>query len=178
MSTNLERKLTMFLRFESLRELNFRALMEVYEEGNRENAADRYPEEPEFRGLALVEEDFRQYLRDSFFAVHGAAYFVWAENGRYISALRLEPYQDGLLLEALETRPDMRRKGYAARLIRSVVEILPEGTKVYSHVSKRNTTSLKTHESCGFEKILNYAVYVDGSVLHKACTLRIVIKNQ
>ena len=48
-----------------LQELNFSQLMAVYEEGNRENAADRYPEEPEFRGLALAEEDFRQisYVR-------------------------------------------------------------------------------------------------------------------
>ena len=165
----------MLLRFESLGDLNFRALMDVYEEGNRENAADQYPEEGEYRGLALAEEDFRQYLRECFFTVHGAEYYVWAENDRYISALRLEPYQDGLLLEALETRPDMRRKGYAARLIRSVVEILPEGTKIYSHVSKRNTASMKTHESCGFEIILNYAVYVDGSVRHNARTLRIMI---
>ena len=147
--------------------------MAVYEEGNRENAADRYPEESVYRGLALAEEDFRQYLGECFFPTPGAVYCVWQENGRYVSALRLEPYRDGLLMEALETRPDMRRKGFAAKLIKEMLLTLPKSTVVYSHVSKRNFASLKTHEVCGFEKMLDYAVYADGSVLRNSCTLRI-----
>lgn len=65
----------------------------------------------------LAEEDFREYLSQVFFAAEGAAYFILEEAGRYVSALRLEPYEDGLLLEALETAPEERRKGYAAHLI-------------------------------------------------------------
>ena len=164
----------MLQRFDSLRDLNFSALMEIYEEGNRENAADRYQDESEYRGLALAEEDFHQYLRECFFTTPGASYWVWTEKGSYVSALRLEPYQDGLLLEALETRPDQRRKGFAATLIGSVLKSLPGGTKVYSHVSKRNIASLKTHAACGFEKILNHAVYADSSVLSSAVTLMVV----
>ena len=164
----------MLQRFDSFRELDFSALMAVYEEGNRENAADRYPEESGYRGLALAEADFHQYLRECFFPTPGAFYCVWVEKGCYISALRMEPYQDGLLLEALETRPDMRRKGFAAQLIGSVLKSLPGGTKVYSHVSKRNVASLKTHAACGFEKILDRAVYADGSVLRGSVTLTVV----
>ena len=163
----------MLLRFSSLRDIKFPELMAVYEEGNRENAADRYPEESVYRGLALAEEDFRQYLGEYFFPTPGAVYYVWQANGRYVSALRLEPYRDGLLMEALETRPDMRRKGFAAKLIKEMLLTLPKSTVVYSHVSKRNIASLKTHEVCGFEKMLDYAVYADGSVLRNSCTLRI-----
>lgn len=160
----------MLLVAHSLRDLRFSELMKVYVEGNRENARDNYWQEPPERGLALAEQDFFQYLQECFFATPGARYAVWIEEGKYVSALRLEPYQDGLLLAGLETAPEHRRMGYASALIRAVLETL-DGTKVYSHVSKRNIPSLKTHAACGFARILEHAVYADGSVLHSSCTL-------
>ena len=91
------------------------------------------------------------------------------ENDVYFSALRLEPYEDGLLLEALETAPAHRRKGYAEKLIRAVqAEFLQ---KIYSHVSKKNTASLAVHQKCGFRQVLDYAKYIDGSVVRSAVTL-------
>ena len=78
---------------------------------------------------------------------------------------------DGLLLEALETAPAERRKGYAKALIQAVLPQLGD-VKVYSHVNKRNTASRKTHEACGFVKCLDHAVYADGSVLHDSDTYR------
>lgn len=153
-----------------LGELSFPQLMEIYVEGNRENGADRYPEEPEYRQLELAEEDFRQYLAEDFFRQSGAFYTIWEENGQYVSALRLEPYRDGLLLEALETRPDQRRKGYAATLIQ-VVQNLPGVKKVYSHVSKRNAPSLGVHKKQGFRVVADHATYIDGSVNRRGFTL-------
>ena len=99
-----------------LHQLHFFSLMQVYEEGNRENGADRYPDQPEYRQLQLAESDFYDFARE-FFAAPGAMYAGWDLGGRSASALRLEPYQDGLLLEALETAPDLRRRGYAKTLI-------------------------------------------------------------
>lgn len=156
--------------FKSLRELDFRQLMAVYEEGNRENGQDLYPELPEGQQILQAEQDFYQYLRECFFTAEGAFYAVWEEDGRYIAALRLEPYQDGLLLEALETRPDMRRRGHAKALVHAVLEEM-RGVRIYSHVSKRNVASLATHDVCGFRIILDHAVYADGSVLQNSCTL-------
>lgn len=153
-----------------LGELSFPRLMEIYVEGNRENGAERYPEEPEMRQLALAEADFRQYLAEDFFRQKGAFYAIWEENGRYVSALRLEPYRDGLLLEALETAPDQRRKGYAATLIQAV-QCLPGVEKVYSHVSKRNAPSQATHKKCDFRQVSDQATYIDGSVNSRAVTL-------
>ena len=167
----------MLLRFDSMKNLDFSALMDIYEEGNRQNAAELFPNESEFRGIALAEEDFRQYLRECFFTAPQAVYWVWTENGRYVSALRTEPYQDGLLLEALETKPDQRRNGHAVRLIAAVLAELPTGTMLYSHVNKKNEASLRTHMACGFERIRNYAVYADGSVMNNAYTLRITCEN-
>lgn len=153
-----------------LGELSFSQLMEIYVEGNRENGEEKYPEEPEYRQLELAEEDFRQYLAEDFFCHTGAFYVVWEENGQYISALRMERYRDGLLLEALETRPDRRRQGYGEKLIRSA-QSLPEVGKVYSHVSKRNRPSMAIHKKCGFRVIADHAVYIDGSVNSRAVTL-------
>ena len=150
-------------------ELSFTGLMTVYEEGNQENGALMYPELPENRQILNAEQSFYQYLKESFFPTKGAVYAIWEEGGIYISALRLEPYEDGLLLEALETAPAYRRKGYAEKLILSVQENFPQ--KMYSHISKRNAPSLAVHEKCGFRKVLDYARYIDGSVARNAVTL-------
>ena len=155
---------------ESMHKLDFRQLMDVYIEGNLENAKELFSQETEEQGLRLAEQDFYQYLRECFFATPGAFYCVWVVEGCYVSALRLEPYQDGLLLEALETKPECRGNGYAADLVWAVLKYLP-GRRIYSHVSKRNKASLRVHEKCGFHRILEYGVYADGSVLSTSCTL-------
>lgn len=157
-----------------MKELSFGALMEIYRESNEENAEDFWPHEPPERRMALAEQDFYDYLSRTFFAVPGAFCALWEEGGCYVSALRMEPYQDGFLLEALETAPDQRRKGYARELIRAVLKTMDHG-KIYSHVSKRNVASLRTHETCGFRKILDHAVYADGSVLTGSVTMMIEI---
>lgn len=152
-----------------LGELSFPRLMEIYVDDNRENGAERYPEEPEMRQLELAEADFRQYLVEVFFRQKGAFYAIWEESGRYVSALRLEPYRDGLLLEALSTHSAYRRMGYASMLIQAV-QCLPEVEKIYSHVSKRNAPSQGTHIKCGFRVVADQAVYIDGSVNARAVT--------
>ena len=147
-----------------LSELKFSSLMEIYVEGNLENAREFWPDLPEGLQLLRAEQEFHQYLQECFFTVPGAVYCIWMESGRYVSALRLEPYQDGLLLEALETAPEHRRQGYARALVREVLARFGK-EKIYSHVSKKNIPSLRTHESCGFYRILDHAVYADGSVM-------------
>lgn len=152
-----------------LGQLCFSDLMEVYVEGNREVGDARYPAQPPMARLRLAEADFYQYLQEVFFPTAGAMYALWVEDGKTVSALRLEPYRDGLLLEALETAPGERRKGYAAALIRAV-----QGTvtgKLYAHVGRDNLASKRTHEKCGFRRISHCAVYIDGSVDPRADTL-------
>ena len=146
----------------SLWQLRFGDLMEVYIEGNLEKAGEA--------GLLQAEQDFYQYLRETFFATEGAVYALWEVSGKYVSALRLEPYKDGLLLAALETAPRERRKGYAQCLIQAVLVELA-GKKIYSHVDKDNVPSLTVHEKCGFRKISDSATYIDGSVDDRAVTL-------
>lgn len=157
----------MLIIAEKLHTLSFSSLMEIYEEGNREKAREQWPDLPPEFALQMAEQEFYQYLRESFFTTKGAVYAVWRVNGKYVSALRLEPYRDGLLLAALETAPAERRHGYGEALIRAVLEYVG-ASKVYSHVHKQNEASLKLHEKCGFQQILEFAVYLDGSV-HRKC---------
>lgn len=157
--------------FHKLRELDFEQLMAVYEEGNRENAVEFFPDDTPDVQLERAKQSFEEYLREDFFRVPGAFYAVWEQGGEYVSALRLEPYEDGWLLEALETKPLERRKGYAAQLIAAAIEKIPNGP-VYSHVGKRNAASMAVHLKCGFIKILDHAKYVDGTITHYSVTLR------
>lgn len=152
----------------SMKELNFARLMEVYAESNRENGDDFYPQLSAGQRLLQAEQDFYGYLREGFFKTEGAYYALWEQDGHYVSALRIEPYKDGVLLEALETAPIHRSKGYAKKLIKAVLAI---ERKVYSHVGKGNLPSLRAHEACGFQRISEQAVYIDGSVNSKCCTL-------
>ena len=154
---------------DSLSELSFSKLMEVYLEGNMEKAREEHEELSEYAGLQLAEQDFYQYLRECFFATQGARYAVLEEKGAYLSAVRWEPYTDGMLISALETAPSERRKGHAEKLLREV--LLRMDTKVYSHVSKKNTASLAVHKKCGFQIVADRARYLDGSVNARAYTL-------
>lgn len=147
----------------SLKDLQFSALMAVYEEGNRENGEELYPHLPAGRQLAQAEQDFYDYLRTGFFTQEADRCCIWEEEGLYISALRLQRYKDGLLLEALETHPRFRGRGYAKKLMRAALETV-ECEKIYSHISRRNAPSVAAHMACGFQKILDYSVYADGSV--------------
>lgn len=162
----------MLIVCEKLKDIRFGQLMAVYEEGNLENGQDLYPDLSSGEQLLRAEQDFYQYLQDVFYKTEGAFYCLLEENGSYVSALRLEPYRDGLLLEALETVPKQRKKGYASQLIRQVLQMERlQGKKIYSHVSKGNEASLRTHRACGFEIISDRAVYVDGSVNDRCYTL-------
>lgn len=150
-------------------ELDFDKLMTIYEETNRRDAAQRHPQESEYRSLAMAESDFRQYLMETFFRTKGAYYAIWEHDGTWVSALRMEPYRDGVLLTALETAPEYRGRGFGRSLVTAVLAQCE--VPVYSHVEKKNAASLHVHKKCGFQVILDYAVYLDGSVLPGSFTM-------
>ena len=147
-------------------------LMNVYAEGNMENGAVLYSHLSKESQIREAEMDFYRYLREEFFSVKNAFYAIWEVDHHYCSALRMDPYHDGWLLCALETAPNERKKKYASALIHAVKDYLADSGnfKIYSHISKRNIASLRTHQKCGFHKLLDYAVYLDGSVLHNSYT--------
>ena len=139
----------------SLSDLDTEQLLEVCKEDN------------------LDAEDLLSYLYDDFFRQKDAFYAVWAPQGQYKAALRIEPYADGLLLEALSTAPNERRKGYGYMLVAEVLQFLSTlpYKVVYSHISKKNVPSLELHKKCGFQLFSDSAKYIDGTVTQKSCTM-------
>lgn len=117
------------------------------------------------------QQEFYSFLQD-FFAESGGIYAVWMEEDMYCSALRLERYRDGLLLTGLETVADLRQKGYASKLMRSVIEYCESNAllPIYSHIANSNIASIKTHVNNGFKVISDCAVFLDGSVNHRSKT--------
>lgn len=136
-------------------ELDGQKLMAVYAQSNAENADSFYPEETDKKkAIQLVEAGFMNFLENDFLKQEGAACWVWEESGIWVSACRTCRVEPGLYyLEALETRPDSRGNGYAARLLQGVCQALQaEGAcRICNCVGKGNTASLRTHQKCGFQ---------------------------
>ena len=138
----------------SMDKLNTEQYLAVYRQSNRD-----------FR----EEEKMLSYLREGFFSIRGAVCALWEVDGRYVSALRFEPYKDGCLITALETAPEDRRKGYAKCLLQAMTSrySLP----VYSHIEKNNKASLNLHRYCGFEVCSDSALLLDGTVTQNYFTM-------
>ena len=134
-----------------------RKLMDVYAESNVENTAYFCPEEtdPE-KAVRFVEEGFLNYLKNEFLSSPGNAVWVLEKDGIWLSALRTTMVSEGLyFLEALETRPDSRKRGYGSELLSAVISALKEtgAFRLCDCVDKANTASVRTHERCGFVKV-------------------------
>ncbi|MBO4887199.1 MAG: GNAT family N-acetyltransferase [Firmicutes bacterium] len=144
----------MLLRIIKYCDLNKRKLMDVYAESNYENTEYFFPDESNKEtAVQKVEAGFMDYLKDEFFSLNEAAYWILEENDVWCSALRTCKILNGsYYLEALETRPDLRGKGYGAKLLSGVLNALEKDGpfRLCDCVSKKNVASLKTHEKCGF----------------------------
>ena len=150
----------------NMRDLNFGALKDVY--ADNEEILGKHNATAEERIIA--EQTFYQYLHEVFFRDPCSFYAVWNFDGRYLAALRLEPYRDGLLITALETAPGARQKGYASSLLAAALQEVKD-QKVYAHVKKNNHISLHVHKKCGFLVVSDSAVMLDGSVTSSYSTL-------
>ena len=162
----------------SVSQLNIDELLAIYREESMCNGALRYPHCAPAQQLLKAENEFIGYISEVFFRASGAFYALWIENGHYCAALRMEAYRDGLLLESLETKHELRRRGYAHKLLTASLEYAASlgFAGVYSHVDKRNVPSLRAHEKAGFQRISESAAYIDGTVTQKSCTFYFDLK--
>ena len=146
---------TMLIKITEYQKVDTKNLMDVYSESNYENTDYFFPDEPDKKvAVQKVEAGFLDFLKNDFFGKADATYWILEINGVYVSALRTCIIRRGLYyLEALETRPDYRRKGYGARLLSSVADSLKENGpfRLCCCVGKNNTASLKAHEKSGFQ---------------------------
>lgn len=161
----------------SIDEIRYSQFMAVYEESNRRFGQKLYPNKSANEQLLESEQELYNYLKTVFFKTREAFNAVWTVSGAYVSALRAEPYEDGFLINGLETRPDQRNMGYAKSLLFEVVAYLKRtgSTPVYSHIDKDNTASIRIHENAGFSVLQGKpAVLLDGTISKD--TLTYVIK--
>ena len=144
----------MIITVTDYRNINTRMIMDIYSESNSENADIFFPDETD-RDTALrkAEDGFLDYLKNDFFRQPGASCRILEEEGIWVSALRLYMIRNGMYyIEALETRPDRRGKGYASALLSGVIESMKKDGpfRICDCVDKKNAASLRTHEKCGF----------------------------
>ena len=153
----------------SMSELNTEQLLSVYRQ-------TRLGDLTIFLGetVSQDEADFLDYLRETFFRIRDAFYCVWEVDGNYVSVVRFEPYNDGLLLESLETRRTDRRKGYALALVLESLDFIHHAgySTVYSHIAKANKPSFDLHRKCGFVEHSDTATLIDGTVSSRYYTMR------
>lgn len=144
----------MLLTFKDMsKEEMYRMVHSVYAEASYEIAKEKHPEMQDL-SKAIQEEEhyFVEKFLGKFMSKDENTYYVWEENGEWVSALRLTKLEGFYFMEALETAPEHRRKGCASELIKAVIQKLEEDESVVirSNVRKTNTASLSTHQKCGF----------------------------
>ena len=94
-------------------------------------------------------------------------YCVLVKDGVWVSALRLNAVMDFYYIEALETAPMFRRRGYGAEVLNETLHLLRQKGSfvIRDNVGKSNAASLATHRKCGFELEHEDAVdYLHGTV--------------
>ena len=113
-----------------------------------------------------------RFLRYVFFAQAGAALYLWEVEGKAVSALRTEPWKDGVLVTALQTASGCENRGYATMLLQAVLaELGQQGRgRVYAHIRHGNGASIRVHEKCGFRRIADTARLLDGRVTSRLGT--------
>jgi ribosomal protein S18 acetylase RimI-like enzyme len=153
--------------------------MEVYRQTNQKNAAEEYAYMETEQGILEAEQDHYAFLSE-FFRLPQTFLALWVSEGVYKAALRVEPYADGVLIEGVETAPDSRGKGFGTLVLKNTLNYLVANgaDKVYSHIAKDNLASINLHEACGFRKLTDYAIFVDGSVDQRSFTYVYLIKKE
>ena len=142
----------MLLKLTELAETDIPKLMAIYAEGNRENAEYFYPDLPLTEGIAKEEQKFVTMLRETFFSKPENALYVYTVEDQWVAAMRLTKLEEFYYLEALETAPGQRRKGYGKAILQALcAELAVDGPiMIRDCVNKKNEASLNTHFAAGF----------------------------
>lgn len=135
--------------------IDLEKLMDVYEESNLENLSMVKSDYGHISDKNIlyqkVRESYKSYIKNEFLKNGNNYLAIIKDDKDYLAALRLYDEGDFYLLEALETKPEYRRRGYGESLLREVISILKKGSQIRSEVSILNKKSLGLHKKIGFE---------------------------
>ena len=142
-------------------------LMSVYSESMEDLKSN-------FDGEAEMRAAYAAFLRD-FIANPRQLILAEASGDEWVSALRaIETAQGHWFLEAVETKPEERGKGYGKALLRHTLAHLSTIAmqEVTCTISKKNVKSQALHGKCGFapteERPVNcWGELEEGTVLYR-----------
>lgn len=164
-----------FQLLHSFDNVNENEFLEVYRESSLENAPNWYQELSPKDALARYESEYLDYMRTTFWD-EGGLLAILSDENVYCSALRLYPLDGNnrFFVEALETRPDRRRKGYGSLLFHLLIERMEiefGNITLVSNPHKKNIASIATHLSAGFVRTAEY--FIDEGVKNESMTTMI-----
>jgi ribosomal protein S18 acetylase RimI-like enzyme len=149
------------LVFHSFDNVNMKDFLSVFKESSVENATRWYPDLSQEEALQQYENGYIRYMQTDC-GDEGGTLFILSDNEHYVSSLRLyAKAPKEYYLEALETHPDFRKKGYGKELLLQMQRHLREQDTDYvitAHVEKTNAASLNTHRAAGFEITADFVV--------------------
>lgn len=138
-----------------IEEIDFNKLMDIYEESNWENLSMVESDIDEKSDKNILYQKVRQaytdYLKNDFLKSGKNYLAILIDEKSYLSALRLFDEGKYFLLEALETNPSFRRKGYGEKLLSKVLDNFANREEIRSEVGKNNKKSLNLHKKLGFK---------------------------
>ena len=122
-------------------------LFEIYAESMQETLqSGNYKSKQDMLG------DYQLFLKE-FISKPNQLVIVEIQNGVWVSGLRaIETKPSHWHIEAVETRPDSRQKGYGKKLLKNTLEYLTtRGMKSADCcIAKSNIASQTLHTNCGF----------------------------
>ncbi len=145
------------LCIERMEDLDFPKLMEIYRAGNLIAVPRVFPDEKDLEaGLRRLEEMFFAFYRDEFFRGPGNLCCVLTDGDLWASTVRLIPVpgrRNTWYAEALATKAELLRRGYASALYRELFLRLAQNGDflLLGSVKRGNSASLALHRRCGFE---------------------------
>ncbi len=141
------------LTFHHLNQDDLGRIMPVYFESNRRNYPLFFPAcTNDVEGIRLADEAHGEYLNREFLSNPHNACYVLTVDGAWVSALRLYGLDAFYYLEALETMPKYRGRGYARQLLQQLINRLEQNGAIMicDSVEKSNAASLAVHRASGF----------------------------
>lgn len=141
-----------------IEEIDLDKLMDIYEESNWENLfmEQGFLENKKYDKNYLyqqVRKAYKDYIKEDFLENEKNRLAILKDRDTYLSALRVYDKGDFYLIEALETNPKFRRRGYAERLVREVINLLEKDSEIRSEVGISNKKSLGLQKKLGFKII-------------------------
>lgn len=125
---------------------------EVYVETCYELAERKCSSDTEISYAIDKEKEYYAKYLEQYFEGDNNFYYVLEHNDKWISAARVSKTKDYYYLEALETNPDCRRKGYGIYLLQEIIKNLEKNEEIIlkCNVGKYNRASIELHKKCGY----------------------------